>query len=176
MRKKLSSFWPKITAVIALALGATSSVNGQSSDSRIIVCRGDLDRSATPPTDRRYEGASWIGDCYFKFHSEPFITILNTCRYRLPCTVKATVRDREIIEVHSVELVGRTATCRGTLINTDKEAGDTARIASCTFTIDLYPGVAKAILDACRYGRPCEVQARVNAGEIIQVYGAKRPR
>jgi len=74
----------------------------------------------------------------------------------------------------SVELAGRDMTCRGKLISTDKQAGDTAKIGSCRFVVDLYPGVAKAILDACRFGRPCVVRARVNDGQITHVYSATR--
>jgi hypothetical protein len=162
-----------VTAV-ALALGATTSVNAQPNDTHITVCRGDLYR-AERPADPRYENASWIGNCYFKFNAKSASVILDTCHYRQPCTVKATVFNKEIIEVHRVELDGRDTTCRGKLINTDKESGDTAKIGSCRFTIDLYPGVAKAILDACRYGRSCVVRARVSAGEITHVYSATRP-
>jgi hypothetical protein len=139
----------------------------------ITICEGDLYR-AEGARDPRYENASWIGNCYFKFNSQAAGVILNTCHYGQPCTVKATVLDTEIIEVHSIKLGGHDMICRGKLINTDKEAGDTAKIGPCRFTVDLYPGVAKSILDACRYGRPCVVRARVNAGEITHVYSASR--
>jgi hypothetical protein len=163
----------KIPAIIAFALSSTASGYAQSNDPRITVCQGDLYRAGNT-TNPRYKNASWIGNCYFKFDSQDADAILHTCQYGRPCTVKATVLGEEIVEIHGVELSGHDMTCRGKLTNTDKYAGNTAKIGPCKFTIDLYPGVSNAILAACRYGRACTVRARVDAGEVVHVYRATR--
>jgi hypothetical protein len=155
------------TIIAALAI-STSVAHADPHD---MVCRGDM-YSAVAAADPYYKDATWIGKCFFKSNTAPAKLILEECHYRRPCTVRATILDSgEIVQVRSVKLDGSDKTCRGALINTDKHSGDTAKIGPCRFT-DLYPGVARAILDACRYGRPCVVRARVNAGEITHVYSA----
>jgi hypothetical protein len=138
------------------------------------VCRGDM-HSAEGAQDPYYKDATWIGNCFFKSNTEPAKLILEECHYRRPCVVTATVRDGgEIIQVHSVKLDGRDMICRGTLINTDKESGDTAKIGLCRFTIDQFTGMG--IIGTCRYGRPCTVRARVVGSNITHVYSVRAGR
>ena len=46
------------------------------------------------------------------------------------------------------------------------EAGRTARIGNCNIAKH---GDTEAVFDACRYWQPCEVEARLRAGEIVEV-------
>jgi len=132
--------------------------------------------SAGDATDPYYRDATWIGDCFFKkTNTQAAKAILEECHLNRPCLVDATIKDNgEIIEAHSVKLDGYDMTCQGTLINTDREAGDTAKIGSCTFTIDAYTGVS--ITDKCRFGRRCTVRARLVGNDITHVYSVQGER
>jgi hypothetical protein len=56
--------------------------------------------------------------------------------------------------------------CRGILHNPGIQAGRMARIGNCN--VAKHSGT-EAIFDACRYRQPCEVEARLGAGEIVEV-------
>jgi hypothetical protein len=139
------------------------------------VCRGEM-YSAESAADPYYKDATWIGKCFFKkSNTQAAKLILEECHYKRPCLVQATILDSgEIIEVNSVKLDGHDMTCRGTLINTDKESGDTAKIGACRFTVDAYTGVT--ITDKCREGRPCTVRARLLGNNITHVYSVQAGR
>jgi len=64
-------------------------------------------------------------------------------------------------------------TCRGKLISTDPESGDSAKIGKCIIIID--DPVSKPILDKCRFNHPCVARALVDDADLItHVYSAAR--
>jgi hypothetical protein len=168
-----------ILALVLLAFSAsaeTSYAQGTSQQSsKSKICRGEM-YSAEFASDPHFKDATWIGECFFKKSNiQAARLILEECHYHRPCLVEATTLDTgEILEVQSVKLDGHDMTCRGNLISTDKESGDTAKIGPCNFTIDGYTGIT--ITDKCRFGSPCTVQARIVGAEITHVYSVQPGR